>query len=94
MLDSQQQCLCGETHDLSAIALFDYNGVADPRSVPETVVATVPAVGSWRLPALYLAAHTHEMTPGNIPILADRFGWAKVSQTGGPESSSRRGGIG
>lgn len=62
-------CPCGDAHE----ALLPLLAVL--RDVPPTIPVTTLA-GSWAVPRLYIAAHG--LKGFEVPMLAARYGWARV----------------
>jgi hypothetical protein len=71
-------CPCGLTHDVASGSVILYQGLADNPQSSEFVIATVPGIGSWRVPAIYLMAHS--LSAEELPTLADRHGFALIAQ--------------
>lgn len=67
-------CPCGEHHELAPGILAVYDQVT--AGLDPSIKVQVAGIGSWSVPRVYLACHG--VIGGELPELAERYGWPKV----------------
>jgi hypothetical protein len=73
-MTSPPECPCGQVHELSAAVRASYENVTAglPPAVPVTVGRR-----TWQVPRIYIAVHG--LKAGELPELAERYGFAEAS---------------